>query len=183
MSALVGNVATLLSTGAVIAFVAGGGLVILRLRKAAAMALATAILLGVGAAMLPGLALSLQPMSALGFLAILSGIGGVIAFAIGKSKVGLSLLWPAFSRWILWPLVTPYLPQAPIWLIIIMVAPFSLFILIWILQKVMTPIYGAEAASHVTGTYLVRALDGTGRFLGWLVVAPLRALMRLGARP
>lgn len=182
-SALIGNLATLLSAAAVIVFVGSGLLLMLQFRKLASMTVAAAIVLAVGAAVLPGLVLSLQPMSVFGLLAITSGVGGVIALVIGKWKVGLGLLWPAFSRWILWPLATPYLPQAPIWLIVTMVAPFSLFILIWILQKVMTPIYGADAASHVTGTYLVRALDGTGRFLGWLVTAPVRALRRLMARP
>jgi len=182
-AALIGTLAPLLSAAAIIAFVCGGLLLMLQFRKLAGMAVAVGIALGVGAAVLPGLISSLQPMSVLGLLAITSGIGGVIALVVGKWKVGLSLLWPAFSRWILWPMATPYLPQAPIWLIVIMVAPFSLFILIWILQKVMTPIYGADAASHVTGTYLVRALDGTGRFLGGLLTAPLRALGRLLARP
>lgn len=182
-SSLIGTLASLLSAAAVVAFVGGGLLLMLQFRKLAGMAVAVAIALALGAAVLPGLALNLQPMSVWGLLAIVSGVGGLIALVAGKWKVGLGLLWPAFSRWILWPLATPYLPQAPIWLIVVMVAPFSLFILIWILQKVMTPIYGADAASHVTGTYLVRALDSTGRFLGWLVTAPIRALMRLGARP
>lgn len=182
LTALLANLTALMSAGSVLAFVAGGILLIVQVKRLAGMALMVGAGLAVGAGLLPALTADLSSMPPLSLLAILSAIAGVIALALRRAKLGMGLLWPAFSRWILWPMVGPFLPQESMWLVVLVVAPFAAFILIWILQRVLRPIYGDGVADHVAGTYLVRAIDATGRALGWLIAAPFQALMRLFSR-
>lgn len=166
----------LLATLAALALTMGGVALVVRARSLAKSLLVSGFALAGGAALAPGLMVSARGISPFDVMAMASAAAGLPALASGKSRLGLSLIWPAVSRYALWPVLSPYL-WANWALVLLIVAPFTAFILIWFLQKILTPIYGDRAAGHVVGEYLVRALDGAGRVLCLVIAAPFRLIL------
>ncbi len=167
------SLVSLLMTAAVIAFIGGGLALIVQARALAAKALLSGVALAIVAGIGPGALASVGTVPPLTLLIGATALIGIVMLVKGRAKLALSLLWPALSNWALWPVLWPYL-QADWPLLIIMLAPFTLFILIWLLQRALRPIYGERVADHVAGTYVVRTLDASGRGLGWLIAAPVR---------
>lgn len=177
-ASLAPSLALLLQVGGVIALMAGGLLLTLQAKRMAGKALLLGVVMIVAGATMPQLAQLLGGVGALEIMPLLSAVVGVWCLFSGKGKLGLALLWPAVARWGIWPMAAPYLSGVPIGLLALIVLPFGAFILIWLLQRVLTPIYGREAASHVAGEYLLRTIDG----LLVLVTLPFRLLARLLGR-
>jgi hypothetical protein len=177
-----GNVLVLLGAAAALVLTVAGLALIIHARSLAKTLLVPGLALAATAAIGPDLMASARGLGPLDMLAAASVLAAIPAFASGRSKLGLSLTWPAISRWALWPTLEPYF-WANWMLVILIAAPFTVFILIWFLQRILTPIYGGRAASHVTGEYLVRTIDGAGNLLGILIAAPFRLILRMLGRP
>jgi hypothetical protein len=169
------NIASVLMTGAVIAFAMAGLAMIIQAKGLASKALLVGIALTLAASLGGRAIASVSSLSPMTLLIAGSALLGVLVLLRGGVRLALSLLWPAVSNWALWPILWPYVRED--WpLIMLSVAPFTVFILIWLLQKVLRPIYGEHVADHVAATYMVRTLDASGRGVGWLVAAPFRVL-------
>ncbi len=158
------NIVALLGAGAVLSFVLGGLALMIQARSLARLLLVGGVGLAILAGVGPSLPLAAHGIAPMDVAVAVSGLLGIAFLAGRRPRTGLALIWPPISRWLLWPFLAPYL-WANWGLVLLVVAPFSVFILIWLLQRLLTPIYGPRAAGHVTGEYLVRALDGTGRLL------------------
>lgn len=162
MTSLAEPLSALMNAVAILAFVTGGLALMLQARALAGRLLFAGLGLGVLAALAPGLLVGLQPLSIFDLTAGLGLAGGLLAFVLGRPAAGVGLVLPAVWRWVLWPLIGT---AVPLWLVALIIAPFSAFIAVWMLQRALTAVYGREAAGHVTGTYLLRLFDGIGRAL------------------
>jgi hypothetical protein len=167
------SLGSLMSGLALLAFVVGGFAVMFRATAFAIKALLLGVALAAAAGLAPSALARIGGMSPVTLFICLSAAAGIVALLRRHAKLAFTLLWPAVSNWALWPILWPYVRQD--WpLVLMLVAPFSLFIMIWLLQKILRPIYGAPVADHVAGTYVVRAVDASGRSLGRLVGGPFR---------
>lgn len=70
----------------------------------------------------------------------------------------------------------------PVWVMMLAAAPLSIFVGIWLLQRLLHPFYGDDASAHVAGVYLVRVFDAAGRALLFLLTAPFRMLGQVRRR-
>jgi hypothetical protein len=170
-----------LAGACVVFFMLGSLAIILGARRQGGFLLIAGLAAAVAAGMAPLLVNLRVGGSPTELLTGAAAIAGLLALAMQRARIGLALLWPAVSRWLIWPFLGPLL--AANWILVaLIVAPFSLFILVWMLQRLLTPIYGEDAAAHVTGHYLVRIIDGAGRMLGWLLLYPFRLIFGDGRR-
>lgn len=94
---------------------------------------------------------------------LLMAIGGMALLILGRQRVGIALLMPAFLRWILLPVLWPELRQIPFALILVGTLLVLVFGSLLVLDRIVSFVYGPRAGAHVTAIYLVRVLDAIGR--------------------
>ena len=150
----------------------GGVCVMIGSRRAGLSLFLIGVALAVGAGSISSIK-SLPSAPPLQLASWAGGMAGLIALALRRFRVAAAALWPICARWLVWPLVQPYV-VANWGLVLLIIVPISPFILIWILQRVLAPIYGQRAAGHVSGEYLVRSIDAVGHVTRWLFLLPLR---------
>lgn len=112
----------------------------------------------------------LLPDWVLGWL-VVAAIGSAIMGLPGRVVLGLSAL-PAF-RWLVRPVIDPWLAIQPIWF----QGVVFLIVALLLVQSVLTLAFGKEATGHFVGTMLVRIFDCVvlGAFRG--IAALIRRLL------
>jgi hypothetical protein len=128
------------------------------------------LLVGVTLAAAAGMVPTYPGFSADTWLTVL----GVCAFILGARRLAFLLFIPAIVRWALLPLWPGHSPTLLFTFALPAFGIACLFVSLLLLQGFVRRIYGPHAAGQVSGVYLVRIFDSTGRAVGKLLSFPLR---------
>lgn len=95
-------------------------------------------------------------------------VAAVAAFIIGARRLGIALAILLVMDQVAAPLLAPVLAELPWWVL----ALVTLVVVLLVVHGLIAAVFGAEAAGHFTGTWLVRITD-------LLIIGPFRAIRYL----